>query len=186
MLHIAFGQTAKPATDYLKLPGPLQFNNASYRLSWSAHPTANYYKQEYITAGDDPERFKTMLLIDVVTGNAEVKDFVASKIEELKKLKETNPVVNYETFENKGEYMIDFLLSQNTPDGKDISIIERNVYRYKSVVDKAGQKAVLLFGVSTRAYGAGVTPFLTNLKGKRSDLTNKVAQYTIPQITISK
>ena len=91
-------------------------------------------------------------------------DVVATKNAELKKMKASNPVVNYETFEKDGEVMLDFLVSENTPDGKYLSIVERNVYRYKSVVDKNGQKGVLLFGVSERAYGDDIDKFFPNLK----------------------
>ena len=61
-------------------------------------------------------------------------------------MKQINPVVNYETFEKDGEYMIDFLY-ENSDDGKSVSIAERNVYRYKTITDKSGQNAVLLFGI---------------------------------------
>jgi hypothetical protein len=181
-----YGQTTKPARDYLSVPGPLRFNKISYNLVWTSHPAAYFYKQEYIAAGDNVEKFKTLILLDFVTGRSAIKDVVDSKIAELKKLKETNPVVNYEIFENKGEYMLDFLLSENTPDGKVISIVERNVYRYKTVVDKSGEKGVLLFGVSERSYGDDIDKFFASLKLHKKDLLNAVAAFEIPVITIVK
>jgi len=82
--------------------------------------------------------------------------------------------------------MLDFLLSQDTPDGKYVSIVERNVYRYKDVTDKNGQKAILLFGVSERAYGDDINKFFSNLKAHRFDLINAVGTFEIPTITIPK
>ncbi|MEP7374980.1 MAG: hypothetical protein ABI675_16405 [Chitinophagaceae bacterium] len=172
--------------DYLNLPGPIVFDGKSYKLSWTSHPSGNYYKQEYIVSGDNAIKFTTMLMVEVVTGDIKIKDAAAAKIEELKKMKEANPIVNYESFDNPktGEYMIDFLLSENTADGKDISILERNVYRYMPFVDKAGKKGIILFGISTRSYGDKIQPFLVSLKSKKSDLVNKMAQYKFPELKI--
>ncbi len=185
---ICAGQTNNSKTDYLNVPGPIMFNKSLYNLSWTSHPSGNYYKQEYIKKGDAVDKFKSMILIDVITGNMNISDVVAGKVEELKKLKETNPVVNYESFNNPkiGEYMIDFLLSEASPDGKNLSIIEPNVYRYKTFTDKSGQKGIVLLGVSTRSYGNDIDNFLSSLKSNRSNLTNEVAKYNLPEITIAK
>ena len=119
----------------------------------------------------------------MLAGDSKPADLVNAKIAELKILKETNPVVNYETFQKNGEYMLDFLISENASDGK-INILERNVYRYKSGVDKTGKKYVMLFGVSERSYGSESDSFLNALKKTRSVLTNAVATFLIPKITL--
>ena len=184
----SYGQSKKTVIDYLSLPGPIVFDSKSYNLSWTSHPSENYYKQEYILSGDDVVKFKTMIMVEVVTGDIKIKDAVAAKIAELKKMKESNPIVNYESFDNPktGEYMIDFLLSENTADGKSISIAERNVYRYMPFVGKDGKKGVILFGVSTRSYGDKIQPFLVSLKSNKSELVNKLAQYKFPELKIIK
>jgi hypothetical protein len=127
-----------------------------------------------------------MAMIEVLTGDNTVKQLASGKIEELKEMQATNPIVKYEAFEKDGEIMLDFLLSENSADGKSIIILERNVYRYKAVTASGGQKAVLLFAVSERAYGNDATPFLKNLKARRSELVNQVAAYKMPSITIAK
>jgi len=182
-----FAQSKKPA-DYLNLPGPVSFDAKSYNLAWTSHPAANYYKQEYITAGDDVARFSTMLMVEVLTGNDNIKEVAGAKLAELKQMKESNPMVNYESFGNSktGEYMIDFLLSQNTPDGKTISIVERNVYRYMPFNGTGTQKGIVLFAVSTRSYGNNIDGFLASLKSNRKELVNKVAQYKLPELKIIK
>jgi hypothetical protein len=185
---LSYSQTTKQAIDYLNVPGPILFKNKSYNLVWASHPADNFYKQEYIAKGDTITKFNTMILLDCITGPANIKDVVAAKVAELKKLKETNPVVNYEAFDNAkiGEYMLDFLLSADTPDRKGISVVERNVYRYKTFTDQVGQKGVLLLGISTRSYGDNVNKFLTDLKTNRKDLINEVAQYKMPEVSIKK
>ena len=180
----SFGQT-KP-TEYLGVLGPISFDKISYNLIWTSHAADNFYKQEYIAKGDTIVKFKKLILLDILTGKTRLKDVVATKVAELKKMKTSNPVVQYETFEKDGEVMLDFLVSENTPDGRLVSTVERNVYRYKSVVDKNGQKGVLLFGVSERAYGDDIDKFFLNLKAHRFDLINLVGAFDIPEITIAK
>lgn len=180
------GQNHNTMIEYLHVPGPIVFNNSSYNLSWSSHPSDNFYKQEYIQKGDNADKFKTMILLDVATGNLPIKDIVAMKIEELKKLKLSNPIVQYETFDNPktGEYMIDFLLSANSADGKTTDVVERNVYRYKTVTGKSGKRAVVLFAVSTRSYGNDIDQFLISLRSTKKDLVNAVAKFEIPAISL--
>lgn len=184
MSAITNAQTNKPA-DFLRVPGPIVFDKQTFSLSWSSHPADNYYKQEYIVKGDNPDQFKTMILTDVITGESNIKNIVGAKVTELKQMKASNPVVNYEIINNPktGEYIIDFLLSANNADGT-MSVVERNVYRYKTFTDKAGNQGVQLFGVSTRSYGAAIDNFLTGLKTTRKDLINKVSLYKMPEIKI--
>ena len=44
--------------------------------------------------------------------------------------------MNYEIFEKDEKVILDILVSVNTPDGKYLSIVEGNVYRYKSIIEK--------------------------------------------------
>lgn len=179
------GQTHKVPKDYLKVPGPIVFDNKAFDLNWSSHPSANFYKQEYVVKGDSPDQFNIMLLTDVVTGGPAIKDVVNAKVEELKSMKKENPVVNYEVIGNPktGEYLLDFLLSANDANG-NMNIVERSVYRYRSFTDKAGQPSVQLFGVSTRSYGADINKFFVALKANRKDLVNKVAEFKMPEVKI--
>ncbi len=186
--NMGLSQTNKSTTEFLSVPGPIVFDSKTYVLNWSAHPNANYYKQEYLVKSDRTDKYNTMLLLDVITGKQDLKDIVGTKIAEINKMKETNPIINYEIIHNPktDEYILDFLLTANAADGS-ISIIERNVYRYKSFIDTAGNKAAMLFGVSVRGYGAtAANKFLTSLKSNRKDLMNKVSQYKLPSIKITK
>ncbi|MEO5943487.1 MAG: hypothetical protein ABIP30_03560 [Ferruginibacter sp.] len=177
-------QAQVPPADYVHVPGPILFDGKAYSLSWSSHPASNFYKQEYLVKGDNPDRFKMMVLTDVVTG-ASIKDVVSAKINELKKMKAANPFVNYDVINNTktGEYMIDFLLSANDANG-NMNIVERNVYRYRALTDKTGKAGVQLFGLSTRSYGADINNFLVALKANRKYLVNKVAQFKLPEVKI--
>jgi hypothetical protein len=180
-----FGQETK-LTNYFGSENTITFDKIAYNLAWTSHPADNYFKHEYLQEGDTIEKFNKLIIVEALTGKLKLEDVVSAKVTELKKMKETNPVVNYEIFEKDGEVMIDFLVSVNTPDGKYLSVVERNVYRYKSIKEKNGQKCVLLFAVSERAYGADIDNFFPKLKEHRFDLINLVGQFELPEIKIIK
>lgn len=186
LLFLSSLSYAQNATDKLNVPGPISVGGKSHVLSWASNPSVGFYKQEYIPAGDNVNKFKSMVLLDVSMGNFQLKDIVNSKIAELKKMKEANPIVNYEIFQKNGEYLLDFLLSANSADGKNIEIAERNIYRYKTFTDRSGKKGILLFGVSIRSYGNDIDSFLKALKTGKAALLNEVAQYSLPVVTIAQ
>lgn len=175
-------QNNKPK-DYLSVPGPLSLSGVAYNLSWTAHPNENYYKQEYLPAKENPDRYKKMLMLEALVGNNTAAELANAKVNELKELKLHNPVVNYEIFQKNGEYLLDFLISDNGPGGS-INIIEHNVYRYKGGIDNSGKSYVMLFAISERAYGNDSDKFLLTLKKTKAALQNAVAAYPLPVITV--
>ena len=82
--------------------------------------------------------------------------------------------------------MIDFLLSEDEPDGNHLKLVERNLYRYQQFTDKSGQKGILLFATSIRSYGHDIYSFFADLKKHRTDMIVKVGDFAIPTITITK
>jgi hypothetical protein len=166
--------------DYISVPGPVVFHKESYALAWS-FSDKNYYKQEYIRAGDSLEKFNKMILIDVLVGGLTPKGLVAEKIQEIEKRKGQDSVANYKSFENDktGEYVLDFLVSEG-------ELYEWNVYRYKLITTNNG-KAVLLFGFSFRSFkGAqtSIADFFNNFEKNRNDLIPAVSTYKLPAINI--
>lgn len=159
MFMLSASVSGQQVVDYLNCPGPLKIEEETYSLIWSSHPTDNYYKQEYLMKSDNLESYRNLILLDVVVTDKKPIELASTMISRLDKLKESNPVVNYTVLENGDEVMLDFLMSENSPDGSAVKIIERNVYRYKTFQDNSGKRGVLLFGVSQRAYGEDVTPF---------------------------
>ncbi|ASK32209.1 hypothetical protein CEY12_19880 [Chryseobacterium sp. T16E-39] len=169
--------------DYLNIPGPLKIDNKSYNLVWSSHPNDNYYKQEYLSPNEKIEKYNTLVMIDYIQGNLKPEDVIDQKVTELENLKKSNPVVNYKTYENNGEYILDFLITENSKDGKEILIAERNVYRYK-LISNNKNKGVLLFAVSERGYKENIEKFFNNLKNDTSKLIEAVGNYQLPNIEI--
>jgi len=169
--------------DYLSIPGPVKIDNKIYNLAWSSHPNENYYKQEYLGKSEKIEKYNSLIMIDFVKGNFKIEDVIDQKVSELEKIKQSNPIVNYKTYENNGEYILDFILTENSKDGEVILIAERNVYRYRLIAD-GKNKGVLLFGVSERGYKENIENFFTNLKDNSSKLIEAVGNYELPNIEL--
>lgn len=166
--------------DYFSV-SEVSLSNTIYKLAWSSHPNAIYYKQEYLSAGEKPESFKTMITIDAIIKDLPIEKVVRLKESELQERKKTDKVCNYQIMTNSktGEYMIDFLMSSG-------NIVEWNVYRYKNIVDSKGNPTILLFVLSKRAYGDDIISFLTGLKSNRMDFINLIWNYKLPTINFKE
>src|SRR5215831_12376858 len=170
------------AVDRLSLPDSVEFNGESYRLSWSSHPTLNYYKQEYLPPGQTSERFQRMVLIEATVRGVDINDAVAAQVNMLNKRKSSDPTVNFATLKNpkNGEIIFDFILSAQDPKGEDV--VEWNAYRYAALRGKGGASGVLLFGISRRAYGDDGPNFLRRLKSARPVEINALAANPLPVV----
>lgn len=180
-----YGQAPKPAVNYLGIQTPISVQKNNYRLSWSAHPDASLYKQEYLITGDNFLKYKSMVSLDFVLTESTVDQAVDTKLRELDDLKRTNPIVQYNIISNAatGEKIIDCLIGNNAADEQN-NLVERDVFRFKAVKTKSGQRGILLFMVSNRKYGPEITPFLIKLKTDKPLLVNEVAKLPLPLIQL--
>ena len=179
-------------TERLNLFGPIQFQGKAYNLLRTSYSpdsaTYNIYTQEYLPIAEGVDTFKNMIIINVYTGAYILEDIANAKLEELRELQRENPVVNWQTFNNKktGEFMLDFLTTVNSPDGQYIDMAERSTYRFVTVIDKAGKECGLLFAVVVRSYGDNVNAFMAAFKTKaRGALIKAVGTFKIPEITVA-
>jgi hypothetical protein len=175
-----------PVDDYLSIPGPVTFGDTSFELAWSSNPNANYYKHEYLPAGESLERFNEMLIIEVITGELTLSEAVNTKVKELMNRKSNDPYSNYEVIENPktGEYILDFIVSDSN--GGEANIVEWNAYRYVKLKDKSDRNGVMLFAISRRAYGEGISDFLKVLKSNRSEGISMLSSFDVPNVKLSE
>jgi len=182
MLMVQFFMAQNKVEDYLHLGDKYRFDNKDYELVWSSHPASNFYKQEYILPNENVEKYTRMIMIDFLEGDLTPKDAISNFVNNLENSKKQNPIINYQMYEREDEYMLDFIISKNSQDGKEILILERNVYRYFRI-NTPKRKGVLLFGVSDRAYTKKeMDNMFSVLKNKKLDLVNKVIQIEVPKI----
>lgn len=182
MFIAQFVMAQNKVEDYLHLGDKYRFDNKDYELVWSSHPASNFYKQEYILPNENVEKYKRLILIDFIEGDLDPKDVLSGLANSLENSKKQNPVINYKVYEKNNEYMIDFIMSENSQDGKEILILERNVYRYFRI-NTPKRKGILLFGVSDRAYTKKeMDNMFSVLKNNKFELVNKVAKIEVPKI----
>ena len=182
MLMVQFFMAQNKVEDYLHLGDKYRFDNKDYKLVWSSHPASNFYKQEYILPNENVEKYTRMIMIDFLEGDLTPKDAISNFVNNLENSKKQNPIINYQMYERENEYMLDFIISKNSQDGKEVLILERNVYRYFRI-NTPKRKGVLLFGVSDRAYTKKeMDNMFSVLKNKKLDLVNKVIQIEVPKI----
>ena len=182
MFIAQFVMAQNKVEDYLHLGSKYRFDNKDYELVWSSHPASNFYKQEYILPNENIEKYKRLILIDFIEGDLDPKDVLSGLANSLENSKKQNPVINYKVYEKNNEYMIDFIMSENSQDGKDVLILERNVYRYFRI-NTPNRKGILLFGVSDRAYTKKeMDNMFSVLKNNKFELVNKVAKIEVPKI----
>ena len=182
MLMVQFFMAQNKVEDYLHLGDKYRFDNKDYKLVWSSHPMDNFYKLEYILPNENVEKYTRMIMIDFLEGDLTPKDAISNFVNNLENSKKQNPIINYQMYERENEYMLDFIISKNSQGGKEILILERNIYRYFRI-NTPKRKGVLLFGVSDRAYTKKeMDNMFSVLKNKKLDLVNKVIQIEVPKI----
>lgn len=174
----------QPAVDYLNVPGPLTFGGTAFHLAWSAHPSDNYYVQEYIPTGEKVDSFNQMLIVNIFKTDIQVKDAVQQKINELETRKKNDPVCQYEINQSPDgkEFIVDFLLGEQKNDL--MTITEFNVYRYKHIALGKKKKAILVYAYSKRAYGEQITAFLKSLRDDRMTFLNNMITADVPSVTL--
>lgn len=185
LLFLSIGVNSQNIENYLETEDTIKFDSQNYELVWSTHPNEVYYKQEYLTKEQTLDKFKSMVTIDFLNGEFQVKDLVNQKIQELENAKKTNPIINYTVLEKDGETIIDFLMSVSSKDGKKLLVVERNIYRYTNIKTE-NAKGLLLFSVSKRAYENEIGDFFKELKKDKNSLIMKVGNLEIPKINPKK
>lgn len=167
-------------TERLGVPGPVSFEGLDYALAWTSHPSADYFKQEYLPAGQASESYSHMFLIELVTTGVAPKDAAGAQIASLNERKASDPLVFYDAIVNAatGDVILDFIVSGTTKDGK--LIVEWNGYRYSPY--KGQKTGITLYGISRRAYGDEAKAFLTALKDWRSKTIEELAKFNAPKV----
>lgn len=142
---------AELPVERLGVPGPLDFDEEKFVLAWSSHPSPGLYKQEYLPAGEKPEHYNSMFVLDVRLTGAEPAQMATGMIELLKQRKQAgDPLVSHELqiSPDGRQLVLDFFLSTVDADGQ--MILEWNIHRY--VPNAHGQGSTLI-GISRRGYG---------------------------------
>jgi len=172
--------------DMIGVEGPLSFNETSFDLVWSDKARDNYYIQEYLPAGEQLETFEQMMTLHVFLIDMSIDDAVQSKLNELEKRSKTDAICKgsvAETASSDGkEILLDFLLSETQKDTPEI--VEYNVYRYVPVNIGDGEKGILVYAYTKRAYGNNVEGFLETINKERRNIVNQMGNTEVPKVKL--
>lgn len=169
-------------SDQLGVPGPISFEDRAYELAWTAQPSDNYFKQEYVPEGQSVETYSEMILVEAVAGAITPMQAAALQVQSLEARRGSDPVFNYDIIQNEatGEMLLDFLVSDLAADPV---VIEWNAYRYVPLAEGEG---VALFAVSRRGYGEeGARSFMGGLGAMRSAAIKALSAHDLPAIAIA-
>lgn len=182
----ALNSNPSQTQNLLGVKGPIVFEKTSFNLSWSSHPSANYYKQEYLAKGAYPDRYTEMFMIEFLADEvASPKNMALEKITNTNNRKQIDPYAFAEGLKqdkNGTDVLINFI--QSDANGKAAGIVEWNTYRYIKITTKEGKKGLLLLAISRRGYGKAIPTFLSKLKSRKNATATALAQYKIPAISI--
>ncbi len=163
--------------DYLHVGKTLMFQDKKFELKWCQHPVEAFYLQEWLPNGETFDNYEQMLSVSLsFSESLGVQFFVDAKVRELEERKKSDKCCNYLVYENKGEYIIDFLVSDGV-DG-ELNLVELDIHHYKPVLVN-GKKAIQLNHYTRRAYGDDIIPFLESLKDKKTDWISELTQMKI-------
>ncbi|WP_062213122.1 hypothetical protein [Aureimonas sp. AU12] len=174
---------ASAAEDRLGVPCAIEFADTSYILASADEPQPGYVKQEYLPKGVTFDRYETMMLVEFMEGELKPADVVRAQTQMLDERRAMDPFVNYEILlTNEGDGIIlDFLMSGETEEGTRIA--EWNAYRYVSGKNPQGKLGGWLIGVSRRAYGDEIAPFLERLRTERGANVATLGAISVPPMS---
>lgn len=170
--------------DYLSAGKQLKFKRDSYSLAWSSHPSANYYKHEYLKDGESLSSYHNMLLLESTVGDFTIEEALNAKAAELNTRKKWDFVANYNVYENKEkptEGIIDFVVSDTS------TTYEWNLYRYQIQESANNKSSMVLFAYSYRDSlndDNDLKKFFDRIKSKRTAFINELSGYSIPKVEV--
>lgn len=172
-------QSAEPPVDRLGIPGPIEFAGTQYHLAWSAQPSPDYIKHEYLPSGQKPGTYADMISVELLTSGMSSADVVKAQTRMLDRRKATDSLVNYRLLQNpnNGQAVLDFLMSDER---SGTLIVEWAAHRYVPVTMPGGKSAVILFAISRRHHGEGAGDFLKALAAKRIADIDTLVNHAVP------
>jgi hypothetical protein len=171
--------------NYLEVQAPLAFDDRAYRLAYSGAQAKVYYLQEYLPEGQELASYNNMLMVSALVSDQSAQDLAVTKMGELDIMKQFDPVCNYELNQKPdgSEYLLDFLLSEFNEDSI-LTLIEFNIYHYRTVQVSRKKKAVVLFAYSERAYGEAIELFFQQFAETRENLLNAMISLEKPEVQV--
>lgn len=171
-------------TNIFNGPTTITSGSETFTLSWSAHPSAEYYKEEFSINHEDAAVYTRLLLLELSLGRVTAEDARAGKIRELEARQAEDKLASFELPPNQvdNETLVSFMLSEGV--GKD-KVVEWNCYRYSNYNTAEGAEGIYLFGLSRRGYGKDADAFVEDIKLNKQKYINDFVAVKKPVIAVN-
>jgi len=182
MLLVSLFKAQSNTTDYLSIPGPLDFNGTEYFLVWSKQVSPTLLVQQYLPKDEELENFSQLITISYFNKDINVEQAIRQKVEIVQELGEKDKLAKIDISENPDgtEYIVDYSLS-----GKNKSespYLEYSVDRFKKFQN--GKKPMLIFSYKKRMYGDDLKGASKAISKQRNQLITSTIEYAVPIIQL--
>ncbi len=170
-------------TNYMGTGDTIVFNASKFILAWSSNPVQGYYKHEYLLDSTTVDNYNEMFIVEALKGQISPTTAAQVKVDELKKLKKKNPIINWTLYENQGDVIIDFILSDQE------TLYEWDLYRYTERKNANGQKYLVLYAYSFKDAlytNEDLKLFFNRILENRESLITKLGEVELPELKIQE
>lgn len=180
---LAFMKAQDNVPDLLAIPGPIEYNDTEFLLSWSKQSSKTLFRQQYLPRDERIEDFMQLLDFSFFNKEIEMDLAVRQKVEAIQQREEKDKFAKVNVTESPDgkEYIVDYFISEAPEKGN--SFIEYNIYRFKQY-DNGTQKSFLILAYATRIYG-DLKSAARSLAKQRDHLLATMIEYKIPEIKVA-
>ncbi len=180
---LAFMKAQDNVPDLLAIPGPVEYNDTKFLLSWSKQSSKTLFRQQYLPRDERIEDFTQLLDFSFFNKEIEMDLAVRQKVEAIQQREEKDKFAKVNVTESPDgkEYIVDYFISEAPEKGN--SFIEYNIYRFKQY-DNGTQKSFLILAYATRIYG-DLKSAARSLAKQRDHLLATMIEYKIPEIKVA-
>lgn len=179
---LSFVKAQETATDFLSVPGPIEYDGSEYFLSWSKQVSKTLYRQQYLPRDESIENFTQLLDFSFFNKDIEMELAVRQKVEAIQQKAQTDKFakVNITESPDGKEFIVDYYISESPEKGD--SFLEYNVYRFKSYANGT-EKSFLILSHAKRMYG-DLKSAAKSLARQRDHLLTTMIEFKIPEIKV--
>jgi len=180
---LTFMKAQDNVPDLLAIPGPVEYNDTEFLLSWSKQSSKTLFRQQYLPRDERIEDFTQLLDFSFFNKEIEMDLAVRQKVEAIQQREEKDKFAKVNVTESPDgkEYIVDYFISEAPEKGN--SFIEYNIYRFKQY-DNGTQKSFLILAYATRIYG-DLKSAARSLAKQRDHLLATMIEYKIPEIKVA-
>ena len=171
------------ATDFLSIPGPIEYDGTEFFLAWSKPVSKTLFRQQYLPSDERIEDFTQLLDFSFFNKEIEMELAVRQKVEDIQKVAKSDKFAKVNVAESPDgkEYIVDYYTSESPETGD--GFVEYNIDRFITV-EKGNTKTFLILSYAKRMYG-DLKSSAKSLSRQGDHLMTTMIEYKVPDIKVS-